>query len=119
MLPQTFYDEELGRVVQPIPGEKLIPCFQGIPMGWTWALHISNEIVSYQVSLASRGCVSGEIRDKQPAPELEKGGTLVGTYVDNVQVLGGSKEDVDSHMERIVAWFEKLGIPFTTAWFLT
>ena len=36
-------------------------------------------------------------------------------YVDNVQVLGGNSADVNRHMGWIVAWFERLGIPFTTS----
>ena len=84
-------------------------------MGWSWALHIANEIVSHQVALA---CQTGEVahlKDKQVAPEVVPGRVLVGTYVDNVQVIGGRSEDVDQHMGKIVEWFSKLGIPFTTA----
>ena len=77
--------------------------------------HIANEIVSHQVKLSCEKGSAIELRDKQPPPELSPGMVLTGTYVDNVQVLGGNSADVDRHMRSIVAWFEKLGIPFTTS----
>lgn len=115
MNPDFIYDDDLGVFARPTPGELLIPCFQGVPMGWSWALHIANEIVSYQVQLACENGDLQELKDKQCAPPLRLGGVLTGTYVDNVQVLGGRAEDVDRHMQLIVEWFAKLGIPFTTA----
>lgn len=115
LLPDSIYDDDLGRFEKPLPGERLIPCFQGVPMGWSWALHIANEIVSYQVSLACEKGDLCELRDKLPPPPLQRGRVLAGTYVDNVQILGGDGADVDKHLQLIVDWFEKLGIPFTTA----
>ena len=115
LLPDSIYDDEMGRYEKPLPGERLIPCFQGVPMGWSWALHIANEIVSYQVRLACEKGDLCELRDKHPPPSLQQGRVLAGTYVDNVQVLGGNSADVDKHMQWIVEWFGKLGIPFTTA----
>ena len=115
MLPTYIYDDDLGRYDAVVPGERLIPCFKGVPMGWSWALHIANEIVSYQVKLAcENGCLH-ELRDKQEPPELHKGTVISGTYVDNVQILGGCHDDVDQHMQMITSWFGQLGIPFTTA----
>ena len=115
MCPDRIYDDDTGRFEKVVPGEILIPCFQGVPMGWSWALHIANEIVSHQVALACQTGDVAHLKDKQVAPEVVPGRVLVGTYVDNVQVIGGCYEDVDQHMGKIVEWFSKLGIPFTTA----
>ena len=115
MSVDAIYDDDKCCYDNVRAGERLIPCFQGVPMGWSWALHIANEIVSYQVRLSCEKGSAVELRDKQPPPELSPGMVLTGTYVDNVQVLGGNSADVDRHMGSIVAWFEKLGIPFTTS----
>ncbi len=32
------------------PGELLYPVFEGMPMGWTWALHLANESVAHLAS---------------------------------------------------------------------
>lgn len=115
LLPVTIFDDDLGREDLVRAGEVLIPCFSGIPMGWSWALHVANEIIAYQVKQACSGNPISELRDKQEPPELHRGSVITGTYVDNVQVIGATHQDVDYYMNMITSWFEKLGIPFTTA----
>ncbi|CAE8613579.1 unnamed protein product [Polarella glacialis] len=92
--------------------ERLCPAFLGVCMGWSWALHMAQEIVSHQVSHSENYDKSDQIRDKQLAPLLQPGRPVLGIYVDNVAIIGGVPEDADKLMRAVSARFEDLGIPF-------
>ena len=107
-----IYDDELGHERPVGHGERLFAVFNGVPMGWSWALYIANEIVSYQVSLSSVRPGRDEVRDRLPAPDVLPGAPVVATYVDNVHCFGGQPGDAGSRMEDIGDRFARLGIPF-------
>ena len=113
--PSTIFDDDRQDFDKVVPGEYLIPCFRGVCMGWSWALHLAQSIVSHQVSLPVQGYTADLILDRKVAPDPTPSHPVIGTYVDNVQVLGGNAISVDDRMRGIVEQFKSLGIPFVTS----
>ncbi|CAE8638853.1 unnamed protein product, partial [Polarella glacialis] len=103
------FDDELRCKLYPSREERLCP---GVCMGWSWALHMAQEIVSHQVSQTENFDKSDQIRDKQVAPLLQPGRPVLGIYVDNVAIIGGVPEDADRRMRAVCERFGQLGIPF-------
>ncbi|CAE8715533.1 unnamed protein product [Polarella glacialis] len=106
------FDDELRCKLCPSRDERLCPAFLGVCMGWSWALHMAQEIVSHQVSQTENFDKSDQIRDKQVAPLLQPGRPVLGIYVDNVAIIGGVPEDADRRMRAVCERFGQLGIPF-------
>ncbi|CAE8642006.1 unnamed protein product [Polarella glacialis] len=106
------FDDELRCKLCPSRDERLCPAFLGVCMGWSWALHNAQEIVSHQVSQTENFDKSDQIRDKQVAPLLQPGRPVLGIYVDNVAIIGGVPEDADRRMRAVCERFGQLGIPF-------
>ncbi|CAE8612690.1 unnamed protein product, partial [Polarella glacialis] len=106
------FDDELRCKLYPSREERLCPAFLGVCMGWSWALHMAQEIVSHQVSQTENFDKSDQIRDKQVAPLLQPGRPVLGIYVDNVAIIGGVPEDADRRMRAVCERFGQLGIPF-------
>ena len=111
--PGDIFDDELGYTRPLQPGERVFAAFRGVPMGWSWALFLANEIVSYQASLSSARPGEDEVRDRRPAPPVKPGLPVVGIYVDNVHTFGGQYGDAGRRMGHISERFADLGIPFT------
>ena len=107
-----IYDDDLGYATPLGQDEKVFVCFRGVPMGWSWALWLANEIVCHQCLLASEGMESELVRDKRPSPSILPDKPPIGVYVDNVHTFGGRRQDAQSRMRKIAEHFEKLGIPF-------
>lgn len=107
-----IYDEALGQETPLLEGEPVYLCFAGVPMGWSWALHIAQEIVSYQCQLAVGGTSCEMVRDKHLAPPIAPLKAPMGVCVDNVHTFGGQRGDTTQRMDRIAAHFKKLNIPF-------
>eukprot|EP00438_Fugacium_kawagutii_P017186 Skav215700 [mRNA] locus=scaffold3538:124321:127815:+ [translate_table: standard] len=92
--------------------ESIFICFRGMPMGWSWALWLSQEIVSHQCLVASGLDDNALVRNKHPPPSVEPGSAPVGVYVDNVHAFGGRHGDAGRRIESIKRHFDSLGIPF-------
>ena len=107
-----IYDDDTGEWIAPRPHERLFFVFRGVAMGWTWALFFANEAVTHQVSLFA-GAVPGDaMRERNPTPVIALGRPVVGTYVDNIQVVGSSAADVDARLGGVEKRMLDLGIPF-------
>ena len=108
------YDDE-ARGVTPVElDEPLYACFSGVPMGWSWALWLAQDIVSYQTLQALNLPFSSLIQDKRPPPQVEPMRPAVGVYVDNVHVFAGKPAEAGEAMRKVEAHFTGLGIPFET-----
>ncbi|CAE7187344.1 unnamed protein product [Symbiodinium necroappetens] len=108
----TVYDDEAGKELPLQAGERVYAAFKGVPMGWSWALYIANEVVNHQVSFTSTRPGEDEIRDRAPPPSLLPGRPVVGTYVDNIHTFGGYTGEAGERMKAIADRFALLGIPF-------
>lgn len=90
--------------------EVVYPVIGAMAMGWSWALYLAHESVSFLARTASP-CVSLEFRDKRPAPQLWHSDALVSTYVDNVSVIGATKGAVEQRCKALSDRFLELDIP--------
>ena len=110
--PDFIYDDDVGDYTPVLEGETLFPCMEAICMGWSWALYFANEAVAARVAAATPGGVQQAMRERHPTPEVAPGRCVTGTYVDNVQLIGGRRSDAVGQMDAVVASFKAARIPF-------
>ena len=106
----TVFEDDMGCCIDVAPNEIVYPVVGAMAMGWSWALYMAHETVSYIARSTSIG-PSLEFRDKQPAPQLWHGESLVSTYVDNVSVIGATLEGVKKRCDALTEKFQSLDIP--------
>ena len=112
-IEETLVYEEDVDTMEPLSlDEPVYVCFGGMPMGWSWALWIAQEVISHQCLVAVNGNSSELVKDKHPAPPILPGAAPLGIYVDNVHCFGGRRQDAESRMSLVAQHFESLGIPF-------
>ena len=101
--PQCYFTPDDLQILHPV--------FEGVCMGWSWALFLANEAVAFAVA-GREDKPLHEIRDRLPAPEL---GTraLTGVYVDNISIIGTDPSSVNEARQRIERQFEQDGTPLT------
>lgn len=112
-IPCEFYEDPWsGKNTKTSVGQILYPCFQAVPMGWSWALFFCHEAV---LEIARRGSpwADGVFREKKPCPEFGEHKTLLGVYVDNITIIGDQFNDVDERCKAVDAAFVKAGVPIT------
>ena len=86
---------ENGLFCDPPDDEPLFAVVRVMAMGWSWALFFANEAVAFSVE-KSKGAAAGldsQLRERKEAPVLRPGVPITGTYVDNVTILGGTRQD--------------------------
>jgi hypothetical protein len=106
-----IFDDETSSMVHVSDDEVIYPVFRGLCMGWGWSLYFANESVNHIVSGFIERPLQ-EIRDKAPLPDITTG-PLTGVYVDNISIIGRTKEEVASAASAIAAHFEQVSIPLT------
>eukprot|EP00435_Cladocopium_sp_Y103_P009768 s2772_g2.t1 len=106
----SCYDPLVGKEVKTLGQQKLYPCLQVIPMGWSWALWLANEAV-VNISKKHAPWVDGVLRERKPTPQLCDYRTVLGVYVDNITILGKSASDVDRRAECLQRSFDEVGVP--------
>jgi hypothetical protein len=106
-----IFDDLTQQFFHPAYDLMVYPVFRGLCMGWSWSLYFANESVNYIVN----GMVERplqEIRDKAPLPSLANG-PLTGVYVDNISIIGKTREEAVGAAERVARHFEQAEIPLT------
>lgn len=106
------YDPSLRHHVITNPDELLFPCVEAVPMGWSWALFLCNEAV-LNLCLRNAPWIDGVFREKKVAPQLRDYRTSLGVYVDNITIVGRSKDDVAHRAECVKQAFATADIPLT------
>ena len=107
-----IFNEETGEMEPLSEDDQVYICFGGMPMGWSWALWMANEIICHQSLLAVGGSEANLVRDKKPAPHIKPTQPPLGVYVDNIHAFGGLEGEGGATMRKISQHFESLGIPF-------
>ena len=70
-------------------GEEIYPCFAGLPMGFSWALHFAQTANTEVTDRAEHSSPApSPILDGEPFPSLANGENAAPIYVDNVNVVG-------------------------------
>ena len=90
----------------------LYPCIEAVPMGWSWALFLCNEAV-LTISRSFSPWNDGVFREKKSTPQLCDYSTCLGVYVDNITIVGRSKEHVAQRAQALEAAFKQADIPIT------
>jgi hypothetical protein len=101
------FDDELGHEVAVRGDEVLYACFAGLPMGWSWALFFCQEAVANCGIRAQARLGHGDLPllDGYPSPQLSARGAVTAPYVDNGNVIGGSRESTQELLDA----FKELG----------
>ena len=107
---KNVYEDDLECDIALQPGETVYPVIGAMAMGWSWALFLAHESVSYLARMASPS-PGLELRDKRPVPQLWHGDALISTYVDNVSVVGATSEAVLERCQCLSKKFRDLEIP--------
>ena len=107
---QTLSDGT-GKWETPDPAELLRPVIRTMPMGWTWALHFANTLVSDLVAQSAGASPSDTFKERSPAPQLVPGSTAVGVYVDNVSMLSATRGSSTARLRGIVEEARRRDIP--------
>ena len=88
------------------PEDVVVPCFEGMAMGWSWALWMCNSVLSH----AGRIPGSLALRDRSAALTPTDKEAVMSPYVDNRNVIGITKSSVDFTFNRVVEDLEGLGL---------
>lgn len=108
----SIFDDDSCCQTPLLDSETVYVCFGGMPMGWSWALWMANEIICHQALQAVDGSPLELVWDKRMAPPIRPSEPPIGVYVDNVHTFGGKAGEASSRMQQIAQRFEDLGIPF-------
>lgn len=108
----AIYSDDDGQYHEPAADCILYPCMEGMSMGWSWALYFANEATAYRVAKTGSAGGRDAMREREPAPLLWPGECVTGTYVDNVQVIGGVAADCRARMSSVSSRFAGAQIPF-------
>ena len=103
----TCIYNEATRCEEPVgPEDVVVPCFEGMAMGWSWALWMCNSVLSH----AGRIPGSLTLRDRSAALTPTDKEAVMSPYVDNGNVIGITKSSVDFTFNRVVEDLEGLGL---------
>ena len=106
------FDPDCGENFRPSADQPLYPCFRVVPMGWNWALFLCHEAV-LRIAQTCSPWNDGVLREKRVVPQLDEFRTVLGVYVDNITILGVSKNDVVLRSEALQQAFDNAGIPIS------
>ena len=88
----------------------IYPVMKVVPMGWNWAMYLSQRIHMYQAMQAAQVGVDRVVVDSRPVPKLSKEVPfLLVPYADNLNILGIDKQAVQQAKIRIVSHLQQLG----------
>lgn len=85
------------------------PCLRVVPMGWSWAMWLSQRVHQQQCLVASGLSVERLLTDRRPPPSLEGGVPVMLPYADNLNVCGIDKDAVQNLKDKIVGHLRSLG----------
>ena len=107
----SIFSDETQSFFVPEDNTVLYPVFQGLCMGWSWALFLANEAVAFAVAGRVERPLA-EVRDRLPPPDLQSG-VVTGVYVDNISIIGETVDKVCEARDAIKKRFDEDGIPLT------
>ena len=109
---KVVFDHDVKYDCRTDEHELLWPCFQAVPMGWSWALFFCHEAV-LEIAQRHKPWEDGILREKKVTPQLYEYRTILGVYVDNITVLGKNKLDVQERCKALDLAFREADIPIT------
>ena len=92
------------------PRTQVVPYLRVLPMGWSWALHLCQQVLMHAIDVAGFS-PRQIIGDKRAAVQLSaRRDTAVAGYVDNFGVFGSDKETVDQGLAGIITVLRGWGL---------
>ena len=106
------YDEQSHSYVPVAADEHLWACFRCIPMGWSWGLFFAHSALEEagRKALLKCGLPAVLLSDWGPCPPITTETAIIAPYVDNGNVIGGSKEIVDKVLVALIGELESVGL---------
>ena len=96
--------------VPVMPGTKIVPYLRVLPMGWSWALHICQQVLNHALDCAGFE-QSRIIGDKRASVKITGGEDIAAAgYVDNFGVFGTSPAAVNQGLSRIATTLRGFGL---------
>ena len=89
----------------------VLPCLAVLPMGFSWALHWTQEAHRFLIDQAGLGGEEHELIDRKPPPVLTPEKPVKLVYVDNELFLSTSSQLAESERLRAFARLEAAGLP--------
>ena len=87
---------------------EVYPCVTSLPMGWTWAFYLAQEL-HRDILLRSGFGPERIIVGGWPIPDLAEHKVVSLPYCDNLTVIGTDPERVLAERDRALSMFEKMG----------
>lgn len=87
---------------------RVYPTLVVVPMGWNWAMFISQRIHQYQAMVAAQVGIERCLVDGRPSPNLDSGPVLI-PYADNLNIIGTNKKEVQELKTTITQHLESIG----------
>ena len=112
----SVYDDDMQQWVDVETDTWLWPCFQGLPMGWSWALFLCHSaltdgmlmaLMSFNPSLDRAAAADQLVRDRCPAPKLSARRPLLAPYVDNGSAIGYDEKETLAYHKLMVEELQK------------
>ena len=86
------------------------PMLRVVPMGWSWAMWLSQRVHQHQSQLGAGVSCDRILVDGKPAPSLSNGEVLPLPYADNLNVCGINAEAVQRAKDKAVARLRQVGL---------
>ena len=90
-------------------GGWVYPRLRAVPMGWSWAMWISQRAHQHIALQASGLGVERLLVEGRPCPDLSRGEAILIPYADNLNVAGTDAERVQSIKDSVVNELRRLG----------
>eukprot|EP00971_Amphidinium_carterae_P082772 1637591-Amphidinium_carterae.2 len=105
-----IYDDDLEQFSETQKGEKLVACFLGLPMGFSWALYYCHESISYSMRsvLQAHRVPANLVGNLTQPPMFTVGAPAMAPYVDNANILSVDSSGVD-FFEELISDLESKG----------
>lgn len=88
----------------------IYPMLRVVPMGWSWAMWLSQRVHQYQSQLGAGVSEDRVLVDGKPCPDLSSGEVLLLPYADNLNVAGIDAEKVQKAKDSAVSRLRAIGL---------
>lgn len=86
------------------------PRLRVVPMGWSWAMWLSQRVHQYQSQLGANAGVDRVLVDGKACPDLRNGQVVLLPYADNLNVAGTDKRLVQEAKDGAVRRLREVGL---------
>ena len=86
------------------------PMLRVVPMGWSWAMWLTQRVHQYQAQLGTGVSTERVLVDGKEAPDLSSGEVLLLPYADNLNIAGTDERRVQQAKEAAVCRLREVGL---------